>query len=164
VTEVVNKISADTAQPIAEAARAACTSRTLRQALQVQRTEFGFRLHVPHYWAQFFHDGRGSVTARPGHKLVFYKNPAEDPRLSRGYPVRLADVRRLTKGEFYRDLRAGKLIVAERVGPAGPNPFMGQALNLRARQLVTASSAAVLKQAVRDSLGPLLQSKTVTKL
>ena len=164
MTEVVSRIVAAVADPIADVARAACTSRTLRAALRVIRTDDGFVLNVPHYWAQFFHDGRGVVNARPGHKLVFYKNPAEDPRLAGGYPVRLSDVRKLTRDEFYRDLRAGKLIVAERVGPAGPNEFMGDALTVRASQIVAERSADVLQQTVRDALGPLFKATVETKL
>jgi hypothetical protein len=164
VSEVVDKIVAATAETIADLARAACTSRTLRQALRVIRTDEGFTLNVPHYWAQWFHDGRGVVTARPGHKLVFYKNPAEDPRIAGGYPVRLSDVRKLSREEFYRDLRAGKLIVAERVGPAGPNEFMGDALTARAGQIVAQASADACQQAVRDALGPLFKASVETKL
>lgn len=164
MTEVVDKITDLTAVAIANAARAACQSKTLREALRVIPTENGFTLNVPHYWAQWFHDGRGPVTARPGHKLVFYKNPADDPRIQGGYPVRLSQVRRLTKAEFYRDLRAGKLIVADRVGPQGANEFMGDALTLRAGQLIAAASAQVLQQAVRESLGPLFKSTVVTRL
>lgn len=164
MTEVVDKIVDATAEQIANFARAACTSRTLRQALRIERDANGFRLGVPHYWAQFFHDGRGVVNARPGHKLVFYKNPADDPRISSGYPVRLSDVRKLTKSEFYRDLRAGKLIVADRVGAAGPNEFMGDALTVRAGPIVAERSADVLQQAVRDALGPLFRATVETKL
>ncbi len=164
MTDVVDKIVAATADQIADLARAACTSRTLRQALRVLKTEDGFVLNVPHYWAQFFHDGRGVVNARPGHKLVYYKNPAEDPRIAGGYPVRLSDVRKLTRTEFYRDLRAGKLIVAERVGPAGPNEFMGDALTARAGQIVAQASAGACQQAVRDALGPLFQATVETRI
>lgn len=164
MSQIVDKIVEGSAETIANLARAACTSRTLRQALKVERTPTGFTLVVPHYWAQFFHDGRGPVNARPGHKLVFYKNPADDPRISGGYPVRLSDVRRLTKAEFYRDWRAGKLIVADRVGPAGPNEFMGDALTTRAAQIVAQVSADAATQAVRDALGPLFKATVSTKL
>ncbi len=164
MTEVVEKIVSAVSEPIADAARAACTSRTLRQALRVIRSEDGFVLNVPHYWAQFFHDGRGPVNARPGHKIVFYKNPGDDPRIAGGYPVRLADVRKLTRAEFYRDLKAGKLIVSDRVGPAGPNEFMGDALTVRASQIVAERSADVLQQATRESLGPLFRTTVQTNI
>ena len=164
MTEVVDKIVAAVAEPILNVSRAMCESRTLRQALKIERTDTGFVLSVPHYWAAFFHDGRGTVNARPGHKLVFYKNPAEDPRIAGGYPVRLSDVRKLTRAEFYRDLRAGKLIVTERVGPSGPHEFMGDALTVRASQNVELRSAEVLQQATRDALGPLFKATVETKL
>lgn len=164
MSEVVDKIVAEVAGPVAEASRAACQSRTLRQALRVERTADGFRLTVPHYWAVFYAHGRGSITARPGKKLVYYRNPAEDPRLAGGYPVRLSDVRRLTKGEFYRDLKAGRLIVTDRVGPAAPHEFMGDVLTHRAANLVAEQSAAALTQATRDALGPLFKIKVETVL
>lgn len=156
MTEIVDRITEAVALPLLETARAACTSRTLRDALRVTRNENGLQITVPHYWAQWFHDGRGPVTARPGHKLVYYKNPSDDPRISGGYPVRLSDVRRLTRAEFYRDLRAGKLIVAERVGPAGPNQFMGDNLTLAAGPRVAQASAQAASDLTRAALGPLL--------
>lgn len=164
MTVVVDRLTLLTADPIANIARAGCQSKTLRQALRVLKTDDGFVLNVPHYWAQWFHDGRGPVTARPGKKLVFYKNPADDPRIQGGYPVRLSDVRRLTKTEFYRDLKAGKLIVAERVGPQGPNEFMGDAMTVRAAQIVEQASADVLQQATRDALGDLFRATVTTRL
>lgn len=164
MSEVVDRIVNAIAEPIANVSRAMCESKTLRQALRVERTEDGFVLSVPHYWAAFYHNGRGTVNARPGHKLVYYKNPAEDPRIAGGYPVRLSDVRKLTRSEFYRDLKAGKLVVTERVGPSGPNEFMGDALTVRAAQIVAQRSAEVLQQSVRDALGPLFQASVETKL
>ena len=148
---------------ILEAARSACQSRTLRAALTATVTPDGLRISVPHYWAPFFEQGRGNVSARPGHKLVFYRNPADDPRITGGYPIRRSDVRRLTKAEFYRDLKAGKLVVTDSVGPAPTHEFMGQALTVRARQLVELASAQAARKAALDALGPLLNSSVVTK-
>lgn len=164
MTVFVDRLVDLTAEPIANAARSACQSRTLRQALRVERTPAGFVLHVPHYWAQWFHNGRGVVHAAPGKKLVFYKNPADDPRIAGGYPVRLRDVRRLTKSEFYRDLRAGKLIVTESVGPAPAHEFMGEALTARAKTIVGPASELLARLATRDALGPLLNASVRTQL
>lgn len=164
MSKIVERIVDVSAPRIEEAARSACQSRTLRQALRLVRTDDGFTLSVPHYWAQWFNGGRGPVNARPGHKLVFYKNPGDDPRISGGYPVRLSDVRKLTKEEFYRDLRAGKLIVTDSVGPAPPHEFMGDALTLRAAQILSEVSAEACRQAVRDELGPLFNSSVDTTL
>jgi hypothetical protein len=161
---IVDTVVAATSEQIANAARAACQSRTLRQALRVETGPRGFVLRVPHYWAPFFHNGRGVVQAQPGKKLVFYKNPADDPRISGGYPVRLSDVRRLSKTEFYRDLRAGKLIVTDSVGPAPPHEFLGRPLTIRAAGIVSQASAQAAQQATRDALGPLLKSSITTAL
>ena len=52
------------------------------------------KLHVPHYWALYIHDGRGPAPGGgAGDKiLVWFKDPANDPRYPGGiYPVRLSD-------------------------------------------------------------------------
>lgn len=107
-------------------ARARCPSRTLQRALRMEIDEEkqSVRITVPHYWAVFYHDGRGPIQARPGHFLVFYKNLEDDPRLRGGYPEKRGDIRRLSRTQFYRDLRAGKLIVTRSVGPAPGHKFL----------------------------------------
>ena len=97
-------------------------SRTLREAMEVIierkiRAVTG-RVRIPHYWAIYYHAGRGPIRAKPGMKLVYFKNPEEDPRTQGGYPVRARDIRRLGTAEFYRYLKQGKIIAVESVGPA----------------------------------------------
>lgn len=82
-------------------ARRSIRSATLRNALQFEHTgtETG-RLYIPHYWAIYQHDGRGRVSPVTKRWLVYYRDPADDPRLRGGYPVDLRDVRRLTAEQF----------------------------------------------------------------
>lgn len=112
-------------------------SDTLRAALEIiiETASDGARarLHIPHYWAVYYHDGRRGFSAPAGGFLVFYEDARDDPRLKGGRPVTEADVRHLTKGEFVEGLkcnRARKLAgevpfmhVVKSVGPADPHPF-----------------------------------------
>lgn len=108
-------------------ARPLVQSRTLKAAMrpEVEATASGVRasLVIPHYWAVYYHDGRGPVRAKPGKKLVFYKRVEDDPRLVGGFPERATQIRKLTKAQFYRDLKAGKLIAVESVRGTQPRPF-----------------------------------------
>ena len=63
-------------------------------------------LFIPHYWAVYLHDGRGVVTPDEKTWLVWFHNPQDDPRTSGGadYPVRAADIRRLTPEEWAEGL------------------------------------------------------------
>jgi len=91
---------------------------------------------IPHYWAVFYHDGRPGFEAPAGRSLVFFANPADDPRLDGGRPVTLDDVRHLTPEEFRAGLDANEeaaaaggapfMFVLRAVGPAAPHPFFDQ--------------------------------------
>lgn len=76
------------------------------------------RLFTPYYWAEYAHDGRGPIRAKPGRLLVWFKDPDEDPRLRGGGPFRARDRRHLTKSQFRAAVRARQVIVARAVGPA----------------------------------------------
>jgi hypothetical protein len=109
-------------------------SRTLRAALQVSIEEtvgvMFARLHLPHYWAIYAHDGRGPISKQRGF-LVFFRNPDDDPRLAAGYPERAAAIRHLTREQWRAGLERNRrhiaaggdpfdapMIVVRRVGPA----------------------------------------------
>jgi hypothetical protein len=164
VTILTDTIRARAAQQALDQARQLCKSNTLRAALRISLTPTGFRLSVPHYWAQWFHDGRGPIHARAGHKLVYYKNPAEDPRIQGGHPVRLSQVRKLTRAEFYRDLSAGRLIVTDSVGPADGQPFLGKELTERLEPQLRSGTKVILQKLTRDALGANFRVKITTNL
>jgi len=108
-------------------------SKTLRAALRlvVNANQERADLFIPHYWAVYYHDGRGAVSPVSAQKLVFFANPNDDPRGRT--PEREAQVRRLTKAQYHEGLRinrerraAGRepfMFVVDSVGPAAPHPF-----------------------------------------
>lgn len=112
-------------------ARSKIESETLRESLTVvlKPSEGKVTVGVPHYWAIYYHDGRGPIHARPGKFLVYFKDPSKDPRLRRGYPERATDIVRLTREQFLASLAAGELIVTKSVGPAGPHPFFTRGMD-----------------------------------
>ena len=75
-------------------------------------------VHIPHYWAEYYHDGSGPVSMPKGRYMVWFRNPKDDPRLKGGYPVKSTDVKRLklTREQFTRYIKEGKLIVRQHVG------------------------------------------------
>lgn len=76
-------------------------SEALRNGLVIVPEAAGrIDLHIPHYWAVYIHDGRPGFGPRRSSWLVWFANPRDDPRLQPNYPVRLSDVRRLTKQQF----------------------------------------------------------------
>lgn len=131
-------------------------------------TRSTFFVEVPFYWALYYHDGRGSIKARPGKYLAFFKNPERDPRIQGGYPVRAADVRSLrdaiSKSEFRRLVDSGELILAKRVGPAKAHPFFTQGMAMVVRD-AGAIARQELTQFVRECLGddlnPPVESVTI---
>lgn len=109
-------------------------AQSLRDDLRVQIIDVNEQQSEAHiitdyYWALYYHDGRGAMTAKPGKFLVFFRNPDDDPRIdgpARNYPRRAQDAKKLTlsRGEFNRLLRSRRLIATKRVGPAPAHPFM----------------------------------------
>ena len=117
-------------------------SETLRRAifLAVYASMGEARLIIPHYWAVYYHDGRGSVTPRNASKLIFFEDPlVNDPRLLGAYDVRATDIQRLTREQYEEGLeinaerRAAGLppfmFVVDAVGPSRPRPFFNQLSN-----------------------------------
>lgn len=113
-------------------------SSTLRDAARlIVESQAGLAtIFIPHYWAEFYHDGRDGFEAPSGHFLVYFADPDDDPRISGGYPVRESDVRHLSREEFYAGLarnteaaEAGGtpfMFVVRSVGPADGHPFFDE--------------------------------------
>lgn len=116
-------------------------SKTLREALQllVDANEGQAVLYIPHYWAEYYHDGRGVVSPVDNRFIVFFANPADDPRLAGGYPVRATDIVTLSKEDWEDGLAINAerrasggppyMIVVARAGPAGAHPFFEELAN-----------------------------------
>ena len=91
-------------------AKRSIPSRTLRAAIRAERlTERSVRLLVPHYWALYYHDGRGPVLPKRASMIIYYRDPKDDPRLTSGYPVRMSDIKRLTRQQYLAGLLENKL-------------------------------------------------------
>jgi hypothetical protein len=116
------------AQKARRRAKSVIESRTLRDALEVRvehtssKTTTGI-VHIPHYWAVYYHDGRRGFGPKKAKRLVFFKNPSRDPRIRGGRPKRYADARRLTRGQFYAALEGNEIHIRRRVGPAAGKHF-----------------------------------------
>lgn len=82
-------------------ARRSIRSDTLRRAIRFEHLAPGeARLYIPHFWAIYQHDGRGTVRPTTKRFLVYYRDPNDDPRLKGGYPIELKDIKRLTRDQF----------------------------------------------------------------
>lgn len=143
-------------------------SSTLREAARLIVDAIGGRaeIFIPHYWAVYYHDGRDGFSADSGRFLVFFANPDDDPRLADGYPERAADIRRLTRDEFYAGLAENErraesggtpfMFVVRSVGPAGAHPFfdrLAEGAAERFDQIAFASLDAHVQQLLDDE-GP----------
>lgn len=119
---------------------AAIPSDTLRRSLVVVKPTGlpnDLEARLPHYWAKILHNGRGPVSANPssgGSKfLLFYRNPADDPRLSRGRPRRVSQIRKgnINPKQLRADLKAGKAVLTKNVGPARGRFFFDNFIGMR---------------------------------
>ena len=147
-------------------------SRTLRAALDRTKVEdvdsqtMKSILTVPHYWAVYYHDGRGPIVAKRGKFLVWFRSIEDDPRIgSSGHPVRATDIRKLSlsKTEFRRLHAAGKLIIAKRSGAVTGKPFYKTIANLSSN--VDDITVPAIEQLVLDGLredGSLRVRGTIT--
>lgn len=105
-------------------ARKAIPSQTLKDALVFEKLTLDkARLFIPHYWALYQHDGRGPVYPRRATVLVYYADPADDPRLVDGYPVRMSDIRRLSYADWAEGWRRNRQMEADNPG-GGSMQFM----------------------------------------
>lgn len=114
-------------------------SRTLRDALRVERVRNRWFIGVPHYWAVYYHDGntRPRRSSRKGGFLVWYKNPKDDPRHNGRYPKRKSQLRSLIQAgisleRLRADLEAGRAVIAKMSprsgGGVAPHPFFRRGL------------------------------------
>ena len=144
-----------------DAARKAAKSKTIANSLEVVRLPSGeFVVESPFYWAVYYHDGRGPIHARPGHKLVYFRNPDDDPRIggaSRNYPKKRSDIKRLTKAQFYRFLRDPNsgMVVRDSVGPSKGDPFFTRGLRTfpaRAGRRIAVEVSTFVRQNLGDEI------------
>ena len=80
-------------------------SKTLQEAMTIHEPVKGHGfLEIPHYWAQFVHDGRGGMIGSDVSKsgvLIWFRDIADDPRIAPGQtPERVDQLRHLTQAEM----------------------------------------------------------------
>lgn len=136
--EMVRAILVELGEDSLRAVRSRVGSKTLRAALHLVLDESELRaaLFIPHYWAIYYHDGRGAISPVNARKLVFFDDPRDDPRIQAGYPERSSQIRRLTKRQYERGLEINRerfakgerpfMFVVDRVGPQGGQPFFDE--------------------------------------
>jgi len=117
------------------------------------------RLHIPHYWAIYVHEGRGAKTPQNTIYFVWFVPASIDPRFQgRQTPEKKADVRRLFGKEFaywmsinrqvekqvYGRRRkpdqpqVGPMRIAKKVGPTTARPFFeNQSFRQAVQELAT---------------------------
>jgi len=142
-------------------------SDSVARSLVTLQLDFGkVAVESPYYWAVYYHDGRGAIRARPGHKLVYFRSPDLDPRIpNRRYPVRATDIRRLTKQQFYRFLRnpASGMIVRDSVGPAEGDPFFTRA-GRKFRRVAARTGSEQFSAYVRECMGDLMDAQVTVRV
>ena len=121
IDSFVRRLADEMAALGAGIAKKGIPSKTLKQGLQIVKDSDGDRvLYIPHFWAIYVHDGRGAIKMPKGSFMVFFRDPANDPRRQKGKtPVRANELRRLTQSEFQRGLELNR--IARKVGAT---PYM----------------------------------------
>lgn len=142
------------AQKLLPEVRRRTSSKTLQSALRVNVStvdpdtgELQVSIGVPHYWAQYYHDGTDGYGPKDARVLVWFTDPLNnDPRLEGRYPVSKGDIRKLTPDQFRAGLAENRyrkavadsggtafmpfMIIAQHVGPRGGHPFFERALKV----------------------------------
>lgn len=131
-------------------------------------------LFIPHYWAIMVHDGHRAFKAKSARFLVYFADENDDPR--KPNPQRLADQRRLTKGEFDTAMDRNRALEATNpgggpmqhmivvktprgapaaVGPTAARPFFSQGGKAFERQVddlvFSAFDAFVVKNIIKET-------------
>lgn len=75
-------------------------SKTLQEAMRVRVSKGAASVYIPHYWAVYFHDTRAAFGPRKKRWLVWFANPADDPRLQPKPPERYDPNNRLSKEDW----------------------------------------------------------------
>lgn len=163
----ISRLALRLATSFRDLAREESRSKAISRTLQATVLDFGrVAVETPYYWAVYYHDGRGPIRARPGHKLVYFRNPDDDPRIpNRRYPVRAADIRRLSKTQFYRFLNdpSKGMIVRDSVGPAPGDPFFKRA-GRRFKRAGAFLAQRDFSEFVRQTMGDLLNTQVTARV
>lgn len=155
------ELASKMASRIRDVLRPFIDSETLKNSIEIvlefDGQDVGADLVWPHYWAVYYHDGRGPLRPKNGKYLVWFMDPEDDPRFDAGYPVRREDIRKLelSPEEFKSLLASGKMIVRKYAGPAKGKRFLDK-LKGRAAKAVAPIVRNEFRKHLRDSLKDVL--------
>lgn len=108
----------------------------------------GVRIWSIYYWTRFVNDGRPEINLPRGRQMIFYLDPADDPRITRDYPRKQSGRRKLTTEEFRRDRDAGLLVVTRSVAATKGKHFIEDGIR-EARDLVPKKVLELIRNDVR---------------
>lgn len=142
IKKIADDLAKMAAQLVADRLRPLIQSETLKRSMYVmkEKRSGSYRIVFPYYWAIYYHNGRDTVEAAPGHYLIYFRDPRNDPRLRGGYPKNKKDVKKLSSAQFRFGLKMNRklqkagggpmdyMVLAKSVGPARPHPFIKEAL------------------------------------
>lgn len=142
IKQIADDLAKKAAQLVFDRLKTFVTSATLRRSMYVmkEKRSGGYRIVFPQFWAIYYHNGRGAITAEPGHFLVYFVDPRNDPRLKAGYPTLKRQVRHLSAAQFAFGVKMNKklekegrgpmayMVFTRHVGPSKAHPFIKQAL------------------------------------
>lgn len=113
-----------------QVARQGIPSDTLRRALTIQKLSLErSKLHIPHYWAYYVHEGSAPVNMPRGRFMIWFKDPNKDPRLDGGItPMRYSRTRHLTRNylasdEFKQLVKNDEVVIAQNRRAIEGRPF-----------------------------------------
>lgn len=95
----------------------------LRDSFRYIANRSSVSIFSSYYWARFVNDGRKAIRNK---LMIFYLDPAEDPRNALDYPHRRAELRPLTRKEL-RDDRE-KIVVTYDVDKAPAQKFLQEGI------------------------------------
>jgi hypothetical protein len=146
-------------------------SRTLRAALRIEREKDRWFLGVPHYWAVYYHDGRSAAAGVRCRWLIWYPNPANDPRHRGNYPVRAQQILSLRDlgwswERVLEDVRAGIAVMAD-LSPRSGRPVRGKYFFIKGMRRFFATGGkeriAAFKRLLKSEI-PMLYEKRTRKV
>lgn len=112
-----------------------------------------------YYWAKIVNDGRKSIH---GKQMLFYRDPADDPRIQDDYPRANRLRRRLTKEEVREGLEEGTLIRTFDVAGVSATRFINKGIG-KGRPKASKAMQQFLKGSIRDVLRRQRSPGNVTK-
>lgn len=107
----------------------------LRESFRFIVTGKGVVIYSTYYWARFANDGRRRISLPQNQIMMFFRDPADDPRVQDDYPRKRATRRRLTKQELRDAKERDEIIITRDVASAKPLKFIQQGVALARKEV-----------------------------